>query len=144
MDGDRNAGWWRGNCCPGCVGICNDGFGKLWSFVLVESTEFPQELFTCEDPFHPISSTAAIVRKILKGPPDRPSAENTCSRLSDEWWGICSEYWHFDPSKHPTMLQVAEKIKQIVCSSLIPWLPITDGCHFFIPLLQAVQWTPVV
>ena len=50
----------------------------------------------------------------MKGLPDRPSAENTCSRLTDEWWGICSECWHSDPSMRPTMLQVAEKIEQIV------------------------------
>jgi len=113
----RNVGRWRGNRCPGCVGICDDGFGKFWSLVLVESTESPQELFTRADPFHPISATTAIVMKILKGPPDRPSAENTYFRLTDEWWGICTECWHSDPPMRPTMLRVAKKIEQIVrCS----------------------------
>ena len=106
--------------------------------------EFLQELFTREDPFHPISGTVPVMMRIMKGLPDRPSAENTCSRLTDEWWGICSECWHHDPSSRPTMLQVAEKIEQLVCSPLVTHLSITDRHHFFIPPLQAVQWTPVV
>ena len=80
--------------------------------------EFLQELFTREDPFFPCRGTTIMMR-MMKGLPDRPSAENTCSRLTDEWWGICSECWHSDPSMRPTMLQVAEKIEQIVCSSRV-------------------------
>ncbi|KIM68464.1 hypothetical protein SCLCIDRAFT_105575 [Scleroderma citrinum Foug A] len=87
--------------------------------------EFLQELFTREDPFYPLRG-AVIMRKIMVGPPDRPSAENTCSRLTDEWWGICSKCWHSDPSMRPTMLQVAKKIEQIVCSSFVTRLSITD------------------
>jgi len=79
--------------------------------------EFLQELFTRKDPFYPASSTISIMSRILKSPPDRPSAENTCFRLTDEWWGICSECWHHDPSLRPTMSQVTEKIEQIVRSS---------------------------
>ncbi|KIM61269.1 hypothetical protein SCLCIDRAFT_1182000, partial [Scleroderma citrinum Foug A] len=75
------------------------------------------ELFTREDPFHPISGSVLIMMRILKGPPDRPSAENTCFRLTDEWWDICSECWQADRSKRPTILQVAKKIEQIVRSS---------------------------
>ena len=101
--------------------------------------EFLQELFTREDHF----GFHAVAITMRKGPPDRPSAENTCFRLTDEWWGICSECWHRDPSSRPTMLQVVEKIEQIVCS-FVTRLSITDRCHFYIPLLQAVQWTPAV
>ena len=75
--------------------------------------EFLQELFTREDPFYPLRAVDIMMR-IFKGPPDRPSAENTCFCLTDEWWDICSECWHSDPSMRPTMLQVAEKIEQIV------------------------------
>jgi len=92
--------------------------------------EFLQELFTREDPFYP-SRGVAIMMRTLRGPPDRPSAENACFRLTDEWWDICSECWHFDPSMRPTMLQVVEKIEQIVCSSLVTRLPISDRCHIF-------------
>ena len=83
----------------------------------MELPESPQELFTREDPFHPISGSVPIMMRILKGPPDRPSAENTCFRLTDEWWDICSKCWHADRSKRLTMLHVAKKIEQIVRSS---------------------------
>jgi len=79
--------------------------------------EFLQELCTREDPFHPISGTASIVMRILKGPPDRPSAENTYFPFTDEWWGIFSECWHSKPLSRPTMFQVANKIEQTVRSS---------------------------
>lgn len=72
------------------------------------------ELFTREDPFHPISGTAPIVMRMLKGPPDRPSPENTRFCLTDEWWSICSKCWHSQPSSRPTMLQVAKRIEQIM------------------------------
>ena len=121
-----NVGRWRSKRCPGCVGICNDGLGTLWLLVLVELTESPQELFTRANPFHPISGTGPVTRRILKGPPDRPSDENTFSRLTDEWWGICSECWHTDPSKRPTMSEVAKKIEQIVCSSTNARLSVID------------------
>ena len=118
--------------------------GDVWGFgmtVLVPLSpicarrlvaEYLQELFTREDPFYrsAASSLVPLVMKILKGPPDRPSAEDTCFRLTDEWWGICSECWQRDPSKRPTMLQVVEKIEQIVCS-LVTRLSTTDRCHFF-------------
>ncbi|KIM61207.1 hypothetical protein SCLCIDRAFT_122536, partial [Scleroderma citrinum Foug A] len=78
----------------------------VWAFGMMAL-----ELFTHEDPFHLINGTAAIMMKILKGPPDRPSAENTCFHLTDEWWDMCSECWHSDPSMRPTMLQVAKKIE---------------------------------
>ena len=92
--------------------------------------DFPQELFTREDPFHPISDTIPLIRRVMQGPPDRPSAENACFRLTDEWWGICSECWHSDPLSRPTMLQVAKEIEQIVCSSLVTRLSTTNQCHF--------------
>ena len=145
MDGTRNVGRLsRGNSCTRCVGICNDGFGNISPIYACRPVaEFLQELFTREDPFYPFRGVAIMMR-MFKGPPDRPSAENTCSRLTDEWWAICSECWHLDPSMRPTMLQVTNKIKQMVSSSPVTWLSITDRCHFFIPPLQAVQWTPVV
>ncbi|KIM53149.1 hypothetical protein SCLCIDRAFT_139595, partial [Scleroderma citrinum Foug A] len=86
----------------------------VWAFAMTVL-----ELFTREDPFHPINGTIPILMRILKGPPDRPSAENTRSRLTDEWWCICSECWYSNPSMRPTMLQVAKKIEQIVCSTVV-------------------------
>ncbi|KIM61394.1 hypothetical protein SCLCIDRAFT_1216059 [Scleroderma citrinum Foug A] len=79
----------------------------VWAFAMTAL-----ELFTREDPFYP-SRGVAIMMKIFQGLPDRPSAENTCFRLTNEWWVICSECWHSDPSMRPTMLQVAKKIEQI-------------------------------
>jgi len=121
MDGTRNNGSLRqGNGRTGCVGICDDGFGEIspiYARRLV--ADFLQELFTRKDPFYPISGTGPIVLRILKGPPDRPSPENTYFRLTDEWWGMCSRCWSYKPSSRPTMLQVAERIEQIVRSILV-------------------------
>ncbi|KIM53495.1 hypothetical protein SCLCIDRAFT_31840 [Scleroderma citrinum Foug A] len=82
----------------------------VWAFAMMAL-----ELFTREDPFHPISGPFIMLR-ILRGPPDRPSAEDTCFRLTDEWWSIFSECWHTEPSMRPTMSQVAKRIGQIMPS----------------------------
>ena len=130
MDGTRNVGRLsRGNSRTGCVGICNDGFGKIFPICARRLiAEFLQELFTREDPFHPFFGVT-VMKKILEAPPDRPSAENTRFRLTDEWWGICSKCWHSDPPMRPTMSQVAKEIEKIVCSCLVTRLSITDRCH---------------
>jgi len=104
------------------------GMTALVSLLPIFSTEPPQELFTCEDPFHPIHGNVPTMSRIIKGPPDRPSAEITCFRLTDEWWGICSECWHLDPPMRPTMKQVAKKIEQMVCPSPNAWLSAIDWC----------------
>ena len=93
----------------------------------VKSTELLQELFTHEDPFHPTTDMTAIMVKILNGPPCRPSAENTCFRLTDEWWSMFGECWNMEPSLRPSMVEVTKKIEVIVRSSLVIWLPVTDS-----------------
>ena len=124
--------------------LCDDSVGKLWYlFVTGESTEPLQELFTREDPFYPVRGINAITRRILKGPPDRPSPKTTCFPLTDEWWNVFSKCWHIEPSSRPTMADVANKIEEIVCSSLVARLPplIDDRrWHCPIPLPQMVEY----
>ena len=82
-------------------------------------TEFSQELFTREDPFHPTTGYLNVMKRINKGPPDRPSVDDTESRLTDEWWSMCGECWNTEPSLRPAMVEVANKIEMMVCSFLV-------------------------
>ena len=64
--------------------------------------------------------------RIVKGPPDHPRAEDTCLRLTNEWWDMCSECWNSEPSLRPAMVGVTKKIEMIVRLSLVVRLPVTD------------------
>ena len=57
--------------------------------------------------------TATLARCDDQVPRDRPSLEDTCSRLTDEWWNICSSCWTRDPSRRPSMLTVIEEIRNL-------------------------------
>ncbi|KAG6327371.1 hypothetical protein ID866_11719, partial [Astraeus odoratus] len=59
-------------------------------------------------PFHQYRTTIGVILRILQGPPDRPNNEDTCSRLTDEWWNICISCWHRDPLSRPTMSDIAK------------------------------------
>lgn len=72
-----------------------------------------QELFTREFPFSAISSTLAVLLRVMQGPPDRPSPESTCLRLMDEWWSICLACWNRDPSARPPMSKILTAIKAV-------------------------------
>ena len=90
----------------------------------MKSTELLQELFTREAPFHHIRGYLSVMLRLLKGPPDRPRADDTEYRLTDEWWSMCGECWNIDPSLRPAMVEVSNRIEMIVCSPLVPWLPV--------------------
>ncbi|KAG6329517.1 hypothetical protein ID866_9571 [Astraeus odoratus] len=70
------------------------------------------ELLTAKRPYHGIEKIPAIMFKILKGPPPRPSDESTCSRMTDEWWDLCSWCWRRDPPSRPAISDVIEKLDQ--------------------------------
>ncbi|KIM54861.1 hypothetical protein SCLCIDRAFT_30817 [Scleroderma citrinum Foug A] len=68
------------------------------------------ELFTRQRPFPEIDTLPRlIIRIILRGPPDRPSDETTCFRLTDEWWNICLSCWHSDPMTRPRISDILAK-----------------------------------
>jgi len=77
--------------------------------------ECVQELFTRKDPFHDVrNGVYAIVIRVMKGPPNRPSDADTCYRMTEQWWNIFLSCWNHDASKRPTILQVLSHIFQIV------------------------------
>ncbi|KAL4068811.1 kinase-like domain-containing protein [Scleroderma yunnanense] len=83
----------------------------VWSFGMTVL-----ELFTRADPFCGLSQVCAIMAKIVRGPPDRPSDEDTCRRLTDEWWNLCFACWNSDPFSRPTMLRIVHQITEITRS----------------------------
>ncbi|KIM61219.1 hypothetical protein SCLCIDRAFT_909920 [Scleroderma citrinum Foug A] len=72
------------------------------------------ELFTREDPFHGFPTFASIMFRIIMGGPDRPTASDTCDRMTDDWWDICSRCWQYTPAARPTMLDIVETITKII------------------------------
>ncbi|KIM60729.1 hypothetical protein SCLCIDRAFT_1216613 [Scleroderma citrinum Foug A] len=89
--------------------------GDVWAFGMTAL-----ELFTREFPFSAISSTLAVLLRVMQGPPDRPSPESTCLRLMDEWWSICLACWNRDPSARPPMSKILTAIKAVNMGTGIP------------------------
>ncbi|KAL4078975.1 kinase-like domain-containing protein [Scleroderma yunnanense] len=82
----------------------------VWAFGM---TAF--ELFTREDPFHELPTISAITVRIVMGPlPGRPS---TCTRLTDDWWNICSKCWVREPKSRPKMSHIAQVITKVTSLS---------------------------
>ncbi|KIM64160.1 hypothetical protein SCLCIDRAFT_661064 [Scleroderma citrinum Foug A] len=82
----------------------------VWSFGMTVL-----ELFTRITPFSGYSGVRDVMVRVFQGPPDRPSDENTCHRLTDQWWDLCSACWNPEPSLRLTMSQIVDKITAIVC-----------------------------
>jgi len=77
-----------------------------------------QELFTREKPYPELCKGVAVTASIARGrKPNFPSAKDTCKRMTDEWWDICSRCWEYDPASRLTMLCIVERITEIVRSS---------------------------
>ncbi|KAI5993361.1 kinase-like domain-containing protein, partial [Pisolithus marmoratus] len=68
------------------------------------------ELFTREPPFHDKPTMRVLMQRIMAGPPDRPSAQSTHSRLTDEWWEICMSCWNRAPSARPRITNIVARI----------------------------------
>ena len=71
-----------------------------------------QELFTRALPFDSIRSSEVLERRIWQGPPDRPSGETTCQRLTDGWWRICLLCWSREPHQRPSIDEVLGMIEE--------------------------------
>ncbi|KAI6041384.1 kinase-like domain-containing protein [Pisolithus marmoratus] len=89
-----------------------DSYGKVttkadvWAFGMTAL-----ELFTRKPPLHEIPDTRNVIVRILAGPPTRPTDQSTCSRLTDEWWEICSLCWKDESSRLP-ISDIASKFNQ--------------------------------
>jgi len=83
-----------------------------------------QELFTRKDPFHLLMTCSSIVAGIVRDSPDRPSTDDTCARLTDEWWDLCTNCWEYDPVSRPTMSCIIQTITKIVRSSSVAMSPV--------------------
>ena len=70
-----------------------------------------QELLTTQPPFHEIPGLRAVISRIMQGPPDRPSDEDTCGRLTNTWWNVCHSCWHHSPSHRPPISDILTGLK---------------------------------
>ncbi|KAI6127878.1 kinase-like domain-containing protein [Pisolithus croceorrhizus] len=52
----------------------------------------------------------AVLLGILTGPPERPSEEDTCFRMTDEWWALCSRCWTREPSSR---ISISDSVKLV-------------------------------
>ena len=77
-----------------------------------------QELFTRAFPFDSIHSSEELERRIWQGPPDRPSGESTCQRLTNGWWRICLLCWSREPHQRPSVDEVLEMIEDELLRAL--------------------------
>ncbi|KAL4068442.1 kinase-like domain-containing protein [Scleroderma yunnanense] len=83
--------------------------GDIWAFGMTAL-----ELFTRRRPFNEAQSLAALLVRILKGPPDRPTDESTYSRLTDEWWDLCVSCWKREPLRRPKIAYLVQKTDQMM------------------------------
>ncbi|KAL4064646.1 kinase-like domain-containing protein, partial [Scleroderma citrinum] len=77
------------------------------------------ELFTRKIPFDHLKNWQGIRRRILQGPPDRPTDCLTHYRMSDDWWGICLECWTSIPLSRPSISQILNKVEATKVCALV-------------------------
>ncbi|KAI6151689.1 hypothetical protein BKA82DRAFT_955776 [Pisolithus tinctorius] len=86
----------------------------VWSFGMTVL-----ELFTRKAPFHRIPHMRLVHRICTGQTPDRPTDEETLSRLTDEWWNLCLSCWRFEPLSRPTISHIVETIAKIMQHSFM-------------------------
>jgi len=73
-----------------------------------------QELLTRKNPFYYLR-VSELIFKIMKGHIlERPSIEDTCSRMSNMWWDMCTHCWNYDPPSRPMMTYMVGQIEKMV------------------------------
>lgn len=80
--------------------------GDVWAFGMTAL-----ELFTRADPYDGTRTLATLMSRILKGPPIRPSDEQSCSRMTSCWWDICHSCWRRAPSSRPSIMDIVNEIE---------------------------------
>ena len=75
---------------------------------------YDQELFSRKVPFHQCWGLPHVITRIMRGPPERPSMNDTESRLTDDWWNLCCSCWDFNPSLRPSMSYLVNKISYLL------------------------------
>ncbi|KAG6328797.1 hypothetical protein ID866_10291, partial [Astraeus odoratus] len=103
-------GTWR-YMAPELLDDCSriSAAGDLWAFGMTAL-----ELFTRTRPFTGIKTYPALVNRIYRQPPERPTEETTCGRMSEEWWSLCSECWQYQPLSRPQISSVVSNIEVLV------------------------------
>jgi len=86
--------------------------------ILLEFFMFLQELFTRSRPFPEKTNEASIMYRILKGPPDRPHDELTCSRMTDAWWDVFLLCWKDKPLSRPGIPEIIQKLDDITVGDM--------------------------
>lgn len=86
-------------------GVTKTWQGDVWAFGMTVL-----ELFTRKSPFHGTESESDLKLEIMRGPPERPSVEATCGRLTGAWWSVCLLCWERDPLSRPTMSVIVKKV----------------------------------
>ncbi|KAL4072062.1 kinase-like domain-containing protein, partial [Scleroderma citrinum] len=84
--------------------------GDVWAFGMTAL-----ELFTGKVPYHDRREYLAVLCAITRGPPTRPSEDETFSRLTDNWWEMCSSCWNRQPFLRPPMSHVVKSIS-LLCT----------------------------
>ncbi|KAL4066742.1 kinase-like domain-containing protein [Scleroderma yunnanense] len=90
----------------------------IWAFGMTAL-----ELFARSRPFYDLPNAASVMYRILRGPPDRPTGESTFFHLTDAWWDICSSCWESDPLLRPEMLEITQKLNEVMSPSAERSLP---------------------
>ncbi|KAI6006285.1 kinase-like domain-containing protein [Pisolithus orientalis] len=99
------------------LGSQDPGFtleGDIWAFGMTAL-----ELFTRKFPYCSLTNLSSIQFRILKGPPERPSREDTCYRMTDEWWNLCLRCFRVDPSSRISIENVVEATRELPPSACV-------------------------
>ncbi|KAI6014913.1 hypothetical protein PISMIDRAFT_687935 [Pisolithus microcarpus 441] len=87
--------------------------GDVWAFGMTVL-----ELFTRTIPFPDCPRFENVIFRLITGKlPLRPSEESTLSRMTDEWWEICTACWILEPSLRPSTEEITEKVKGLHIST---------------------------
>ncbi|KAL4070278.1 kinase-like domain-containing protein [Scleroderma citrinum] len=94
--------WMAPEILDGCAASLE---ADVWAFGMMGL-----ELFTRKDSFYGHRGTLGIVPRIAQGPPDRPGDEDTCFRMTNEWWNILASCWQSDPHSRPAVSDLLDTI----------------------------------
>ncbi|KAI6044298.1 kinase-like domain-containing protein [Pisolithus marmoratus] len=83
--------------------------GDVWGFGMTAL-----ELFTRQVPFSSFANFQSLKRGVSGGPPERPDADCTYGRMTDEWWLICTSCWRIDASSRPNASSLVAAVERVL------------------------------